>query len=103
MILVAALLMQAAATVPDIDFDLGDMPPPGRCEPGRADEIVVCGRTDTELQRLPPLPDAKYAEAPPNAEMKLFGDVVGSAVMESEGLPGGGASDRIMVRMKIPF
>ena len=102
MTLVAALLMQAT-TVPDIRFNLRDVPPPGKCEPGRADEIVVCGRSDTERQRMPPLPDAKYAEAPPKAEMKLFGDVVGSAVMESEGLPGGGTSDRIMVRMKIPF
>ena len=101
MTLVAALLMQAA--VPEIDFDLREVPPPGKCEPGRADEIVVCGRSDTERQRLPPLPDAKYAEAPPKAETKLFGDVVGSAVMESEGLAGGVTSDRIMVRMKIPF
>ena len=101
MTLVAALLMQAA--VRDIDFDLREVAPPPPCEPRRADEIVVCGRSDTERQRLPPLPDAKYAEAPPKAEMKLFGDVVGSAVMESETLPGGVASNRIMVRMKIPF
>ena len=103
MTLVAALLMQAAVAVPDIDFDLREVAPPRPCEPGRADEIVVCGRTDTERQRLPPLPDAKYAEAPPKAEMKLFGDVVGSAVMESEEVANGVVADRIMVRMKIPF
>lgn len=35
--------------------------------------------------------------------MKLFGDVVGSAVMESEEIANGEVADRIMMRMKIPF
>ena len=103
MSLVAALLMQAAMTLPDIDFDLRDMPAPAACAPGRGNEIVVCGRLDSDGHRLPPLPDSTYAEAPPRAETMLFGDVVGSAVMEAEEVAAGVVSNRIMLRMKVPF
>jgi hypothetical protein len=103
MSLVTALLMQATLAPPDIDFDLRDIPAPAACTPGPGDEIVVCGRINPGQHRLPPLPDATYVEAPPRAEMKLFGDVVGSAVMEAEQFPGGVVSNRIMLKMKVPF
>jgi hypothetical protein len=103
MSLVTALLMQATLAPPDIDFDLRHVPAPAACTPGRGDEIVVCGRLDSGEHRLSPLPDTTYAEAPPKAETKLFGDVVGSAVMEAEEVANGVVSNRIMLRMKIPF
>lgn len=101
MVPVAAFLMQAA--VPEIDFDLRQVAPVKPCTPGRSDEIVVCGRPETLRHRVEPLPDARYAEPPVRAETRLFGDVVGSAVIESEEIAAGIVSDRIMVRVKIPF
>lgn len=103
MSLVTALLMQAAMAPPDIDFDLRDVPAASSCAEARGDEIVVCGRLDSNQHRLTPLPDVVYTEAPPRAETKLFGDVVGSAVMEAEEVANGVVSNRIMVRMKMPF
>lgn len=98
-----ALLMQAVVGAPAIDFDLRTVAPPPKCVPGRADEIVVCGRPETERRRLAPLPDNQYADPLPKAEMKLFGDVTGSAVMEAEQFPGGVVSNRIMLKLKVPF
>jgi hypothetical protein len=101
--LLTVLLMQVAMPPPDIDFDLRDVPAVRPCTEARGDEIVVCGRPDHDQHRLPALPDATYVETPPRAEMKLFGDVVGSAVMEAEEVANGVVSNRIMLRMKIPF
>ena len=103
MSLLTALLLQTAMPPPDIDFDLRDVPAMRSCHEARGDEIVVCGRLDPDEHRVPPLPDAAYAEAPPKAETKLFGDVVGSAVMEAEEVANGVVSNRVMLRMKVPF
>lgn len=101
MVPVAALLMQAA--VPEIDFNLGELAPAKACTPGQGDEIVVCGRPETLRHRVEPLPDALHVEPPIRAETRLFGDVVGSAVVESTEVAPGIVSDRIMVTIKIPF
>jgi hypothetical protein len=103
MSMMTALLLQAAVAAPDIDFDLRSATARFDCAPGRVDEIVVCGRPDHDRHRLRPLPDAAYAEAPARAEAKLFGDVTGSAVVEAEQFPDGVVSNRIMLKLKVPF
>jgi hypothetical protein len=71
------------------------------CRPGTGDEIVVCGRPDSQRIREQPTP----VETPaiPRAEWRLAGSTKLSLDGESATLAGGATSTRAMVRVKIKF
>ena len=73
------------------------------CDPRRAatDEVVVCGRRDSQSPyRIGPQPD--LPQAIPNAEFRLF-DGVGLKLHAEEGEVGGIPTNRAMVSLKIKF
>ena len=113
------LALQAAAAAPPlpaiqpVDFDLarvrrfevGDAATqvPLNCRTAEDSEIVVCGRRPSggaypieEMARL-------FAVEPLVAEARLFGDVTGGVGIESSTLDRGAVSNRIMVRLRLPF
>jgi hypothetical protein len=68
---------------------------------GPADEIIVCGRREAGKYRALPLP-IDYEEGPLRAETSLGGDVKGSVDVEQADV-GGFTSNRVKVRIKVPF
>lgn len=113
------LALQAAGAAPPppviqpIEFDLARVRPfevgdaavrvPLNCRTEEDGEIVVCGRRPTggvfpmeEMARL-------FAVEPLVAEARLTGDLVGSVVAESVAFPRGEVSNRVMVRLRLPF
>lgn len=103
MSMLALMLMQAAA-VPG-DFDLRRLPASeAGCRPAAGDEIVVCARPDeTARHRLPPIAGRPPEPLLPKAEVGLFGDVRGAIENEAVTMPDGVQSNRLMLRMKVPF
>lgn len=101
----ALFLMQAAALpAPAIDFDLRKLGPQESCAPARGDEIVVCAAPDLTAQhRLAPLPERARETLLPKARFGIVGDVKGAVETEAEEVAAGVVSNRIMVRVKIPF
>jgi hypothetical protein len=95
-----------------IHFDLASVRrlDPGRgatrapaCDRSDPDSIVVCGRRPSggaypieQWQRI-------FALDPIRAEMRLTGGLVGSAVVEQVVLPRGEVSNRMMLRIRMPF
>jgi hypothetical protein len=100
MMLLPWLLLQAGATTLPIPFDLATMKPAARpCATGSGGEIVVCAR-DEGSDRISVLP---VAEDPlPKAEIGLFGQVRGGVGTQQASV-GGFPSQRIMVKVKVPF
>ena len=77
--------------------------PPDPCDPRRAaaDEVVVCGRRDSQSPyRIGPQPE--LPPAIPNAEFRLL-DGVGLKLHAEEGEVGGVPTNRAMVSLKIKF
>ena len=105
MTMAALLLMQAATALgAPVDFDLRRLPRPDGCAPGTGDEIVVCAVPDpTPRHRLPPLAPRPVEPPLPKAELGIVGDIRGAVENEAVELPGGVVSNRIMLRMKVPF
>ncbi len=107
MLPIALMLLQAAAPGEVAAFDLRklkDSRAAERCAEGVGEEIVVCARPDeTVKHRVELLPPAPKELLLPKAEVKLFGDVTGTVENEAVQLPGGVQSNRMMVRMKVPF
>lgn len=64
-------------------------------------DVVVCGRPDQEQFRLRPLPDCAEP-AMPRAETGVLGHLKAAADVE-QGNVGGLPSNRIMLRLKLPF
>lgn len=98
-------LMQAATALgAPVDFDLRRLPRPDGCTPGNGAEIVVCATPDaTPRHRLPPLAPRPAEPLLPRAEFGIVGDIRGAVENESVELPGGVVSNRLMLRMKVPF
>ncbi len=95
------LLVQAASLPPATVIDLKT--PTAKCAPKDDDEVVVCGsRGARSPYRLPELP-TKYEPKPKIAETQLAHGVKGRLAIESVELPGGGKSDRAMVRITVGF
>jgi len=105
MTMAALFLMQAAAALgAPVDFDLRRLPRPEGCAPGAGEEIVVCASPDqTVRHRLPPLASRPVEPLLPTAEFGIVGDIKGAVENEAVELPGGVVSNRIMLRMKLPF
>ncbi|HEV8408490.1 MAG TPA: hypothetical protein VGQ34_11200 [Sphingomicrobium sp.] len=67
------------------------------------DEIVVCGsRSGESPYRLPKLPE-KYARKPIRAETDAIPGVHTRVHVQSEGMPDGNVSKRLMVTFSLPF
>lgn len=95
-----------------VDFDLASvrrLDPGGgatrapQCDRSDPDTIVVCGRRPSggafpieQWQRI-------FARDPIRAEMRLTGNLVGSAVVEQVVLDRGEVSNRLMLRIRMPF
>lgn len=73
-----------------------------RSDPDSSDDVVVCGRVDQEQFRLRPLPDLYEKPGLSRAETSLLGDVKIAAETEQANV-GGIPSNRIMLRLKLPF
>lgn len=105
------LALQAVAPVPlHGTFDLARASKPiiqtviTRCPDSTSDdEVVVCGRREDQRRyRLQAL-DTDRFEPNRRAEATLAGDLKGAAVIESRVIAPGMTSNRIMVRLKLPF
>lgn len=72
--------------------------------PTEGGDVVVCGRVDRDRFRLAPLPDRyqRSAAALPKAEVPLLGRLKGAAETEQADV-GGFPSNRVMLRLKLPF
>ncbi len=99
------LTMQAATPLLGLDrstFDLRTATPISRCA-GGGDEIVVCGRQDSETYRLRDPRLEAFEPKPLRAEIGIVGDVSARVHGEQVEFPGGVTSQRAMVTLKVPF
>lgn len=104
--LLALLMADQMAGAPAIQFDLRNLQPESACERdgGRPDEIVVCAPSDSLKRfRLRRLQSDKFEAKPIRAETGLIGNVKIAAEVEKATMLDGTASNRMMVRFKIPF
>jgi len=105
------LLQSAAAPIaPDAMADLAHAPvlPRDACAVARTadtEDIVVCGNMRADRYRLPRLDHAGFEtdRETPKAEIGIAGGLKGAAEVESATLLGGQVSNRLMVRLKLPF
>lgn len=71
--------------------------------PAADDEILVCGRRDTiSRYRLAPLDTSRF-ESERRAETMIAGDLKGAAEVARKELAPGITSNRVMLRLKLPF
>lgn len=100
--LLALLLQPIAVPTSELDrFDLARVPA-GRKSCGgsiSASDIVVCGEPDQ--YRLPPLDLGDYAERPIRTQMDLGAGKLGVGTDSTN--VGGFQSNRVMVKLKLPF
>lgn len=114
--LLMALQAAAPATaqrVLSIGFDLADvraaeeegaLPYQRRdCRRGAGDEIVVCGRRPSDEAFPMDEMARRYAEEPIVAEMGLGGGATARTLVEQVQLDRGAMSNRVMIRITIPF
>lgn len=101
--MLAALLMGLQVVGPPAPASEGPRPSrPCPTEPDPSGDVVVCGRADQERFRLRPLPGRADDPATPRAEIGVLGDLKAAAETE-QGNVGGFPSNRIMLRLKLPF
>ncbi|MFM2410516.1 MAG: hypothetical protein RL481_1344 [Pseudomonadota bacterium] len=79
--------------------------PEPECAPAVSDEIIVCAEPeDNERYRLRPIPNAKkLEEGESKAEFGIGDDATLAAESESEEIGGGVISQRLIIRLKVPF
>jgi hypothetical protein len=108
----AAIPASPEIVLTPIHFDLASVRPldsgrfatrPQGCDRSDPDAITVCGRRPRggaypieQWQRT-------FALDPIRAEMRLTGNLVGSAVVEQVVFPRGEVSNRVMLRIRMPF
>lgn len=70
-----------------------------------AKDIIVCGSKRTDQYRLPQIDRAWFEpdRDTPKAEIGIAGGLKGAAEVERATLLGGQVSNRVMVRLKLPF
>ena len=80
-------------------FDLAKVPRPNACGSGGAGDIVVCA--SRERNRLEDISRPEFEDKPARADMQI-GRVKAGVRIETEELPGA-FSQRVMVKLKLPF
>lgn len=94
---------QAPAGLPAIDFDLAAVTPADPCRTGGAgSDIVVCGRRPGGVYDLEKW-ERVFRTKPLAAETSIGRGAVARAYVESVAMPGGQASRRAMVGVKVGF
>lgn len=104
--LLALLMADQMAVASAIQFDLRNLQPESACErdDSQSGEIVVCAPSDSlEGFRLRRLPSDRFEAKPIRAETALIGNMKIAAEAEKATMPDGPASNRMMMRFKIPF
>ena len=100
------MILQAATSAdhaPPVTLTLPASAVVATCSPADGGDILVCGRRDAAGRyRLPPLDSARFAPRG-HAETTLTGDLKGAAEVESREIAPGMTSNRIMLRLKLPF
>ena len=105
-----ALLLSLQAGAPPtpvalapVDVDIAALARTRRCAPGTGAEIVVCGRREPgggypmeEMAR-------RYERGPLAAEIGIGGGATAAATLEQAPLDRGAVSNRVMIRVRIPF
>jgi len=100
-VLLMLLMVQAVTGTPPQSIDLLVRPAPS-CTAIGADDVVVCGRRDDDRYRLPPQhPTSEAKEGLGRAETRIGNARVGAETEQVD--VGGFPSNRIMVRIKVPF
>lgn len=102
MLTVLLLSLQSAAGPPAPGPEKLRAARPCRPEGGEAGDVVVCGRRNDEEFRLKPLPEHHRDDTVPRAEIGLPGGVRLATETEAAGV-GGFQSNRVMLRLKLPF
>jgi hypothetical protein len=100
--LFALLLQPVTVPIDELDrFDLARVPAARKScgTSGSAADIVVCGAPDQ--YRLPPLDLGDYAERPIRTQMGLGAGKLGVGTDSAN--VGGFQSNRVMVKLKLPF
>jgi len=93
--------IQAATATPPQTIDL-TVKPALSCAATRADDIVVCGRRDADRYRIPPqYRTTEQKEGLGRAQTRLGNTAIAAETEQAD--VGGFTSNRIMVRLKVPF
>jgi hypothetical protein len=95
------VIVQAAADIPPIVFDLAKVKNAGNCGAGAPDAIVICGRHGQSLPE-PSATDNDVADLLPKAEFKLFGKVRAMVHGDQDKI-GGFSSNAAKVKITVPF
>jgi hypothetical protein len=99
--LLLGLQVAIARTVPT-DFDLAKYRPSASCESTSPYDVVVCGRRHADRNRVLPI-EGDYETGPLRAETGVGHNMKASVDGETVRFSNGTKSNRMMVRLKVPF
>jgi len=108
MILALQAATAAPPALPAIDFDLARLPRLDfslggpRCDRADPNAIVICGRRGGAAYPLEEMA-RRFEPGRIVAETRLFGNVMGDAHVEAVPMDRGAVSNRVMLRMRLPF
>ncbi len=95
-------LQVAIAPPVSADFDLAKYRPSANCESSSPYDVVVCGRRHSDRNRVLPI-EGDYETGPLRAETGVGGGMKAAMEAEQVQFPNGTKSNRMMMRLKIPF
>ena len=99
--LLLLLTAQAAPGAPPETIDLLARPEPS-CAATKANEVVVCGRRNADRYRIPPeYRTTEQTEELGRAEMRIGSAAIAAQTERAQ--VGDFPSNRIMLRIKVPF
>jgi hypothetical protein len=99
--LLLGLQVAIAPTVP-ADFNLARYRPSVSCESSGPFDVVVCGRRHGDRNRLLPI-EGSFETGPLIAETGVGGNMKAGMVGETVRFSNGTVSNRVMVRLRVPF
>jgi hypothetical protein len=98
------LLALQAAIVRQVppDFDLAKYRPSASCESAGPYDVTVCSRRNGERNRVLPI-EGDFETGPLRAEMGVGRNMKGSVDVDQVQFPNGTKSNRLMVRLRVPY